>query len=590
MKSAHVPLLFLLAVSCYGDELQEVMLATSLRAHFHASGVFLVHSTDFSTHQRSVRFLKYLSNAGVSASSPDISQIRKFKSETSKSLLVLNEDLKKVMNSVIGSQFVWLVLQRRNSMLVELLKDISIPFDCEFLVASPITEGGFNLTEVYRVSDEFPLQIHNFGSWSSAKGLSVSVGSLYSRRNNLQGLQLRTGDLKYMSIKKLLQVRNICFSLQKKMTPSSEFFNEIWKSLERSLNFTSLYVMAPDNSFGSRSKNGSWSGVMGMLQRRDVVASNIALMASASRLLTVDFSVPVLDIKTFLLMRQPDFSVPKWNAYFMSLSTHVWWTILATVFLGAFCAAITGHCNQPLLMVFGAFCQQGQDVLQKPTSVRCILMTSHLTALVLMVCYSGSLVSHLAMQQPELPFSNFEEFLDDDVYELGMIPMSAKLDYFKKSKQPVLRRIYKKKVSAKESRLPKSEAEGVKRICSRDYVHVIASHNLMDVGHLVHCQVTPIPDAFFPGVIAFAITKGSPYLGIFNHKLRTMRASGVLNGLAKRYSFDFSKSRTSAKNPLSFSEVAAVFCCLGLGMVISILIFVLEVLVKWWSVRQKNYG
>jgi len=49
------------------------------------------------------------------------------------------------------------------------------------------------LTELYRVSPTYPLQSYQFGNWTAERGLSVSTVGFYKRRNNLQGLVMKTG-------------------------------------------------------------------------------------------------------------------------------------------------------------------------------------------------------------------------------------------------------------------------------------------------------------------------------------------------------------------------------------------------------------
>ena len=64
-------------------------------------------------------------------------------------------------------------------------------------------------------------------------------------------------------------------------------------------------------------------------------------------------------------------------------------------------------------------------------SGRIILMTSYLTAFILISSYCGSLLSYLMVPSFKPPFNNFEEFLNDVSYALGVFPNSAQLDYFK---------------------------------------------------------------------------------------------------------------------------------------------------------------
>jgi hypothetical protein len=80
--------------------------------------------------------------------------------------------------------------------LDEFFRGIYIPFDSEFLVVQPANDDAAVLTEVYRISASLPLQTHPFGTWSPGDGLTCSDVSFYQRRDNLQGLVLRTAFVK----------------------------------------------------------------------------------------------------------------------------------------------------------------------------------------------------------------------------------------------------------------------------------------------------------------------------------------------------------------------------------------------------------
>jgi hypothetical protein len=72
----------------------------------------------------------------------------------------------------------------------EILDKVNIPPDCEFIVAQSC-EKHVHLMEVYRVHYSFPLEVHQVGNWSQAKGLQWTTRTLYKRRNNLHGLAFR---------------------------------------------------------------------------------------------------------------------------------------------------------------------------------------------------------------------------------------------------------------------------------------------------------------------------------------------------------------------------------------------------------------
>jgi hypothetical protein len=47
-------------------------------------------------------------------------------------------------------------------------------------------------------------------------------------------------------------------------------------------------------------------------------------------------------------------------------------------------------------------------------------LSMNVTALLIVACYSASLLSHIMTKTDKLPFNSFEEFLEDGTYTLGV--------------------------------------------------------------------------------------------------------------------------------------------------------------------------
>jgi hypothetical protein len=91
------------------------------------------------------------------------------------------------------SDGIWLLFLDGLFSLEELFMGIDVPFDCEFLIANHEVDSVITLTEVYRISSDLPLVTYHFGNWTSKGGLTWPNVGFYQRRNNLQGLKLKTG-------------------------------------------------------------------------------------------------------------------------------------------------------------------------------------------------------------------------------------------------------------------------------------------------------------------------------------------------------------------------------------------------------------
>jgi hypothetical protein len=57
------------------------------------------------------------------------------------------------------------------------------------------------------------------------------------------------------------------------------------------------YSKPLDNSSGARQKNGSWSGVTGMMVRGEVQVSNIPFVMTPERQSAMDFTFPLIDTR-----------------------------------------------------------------------------------------------------------------------------------------------------------------------------------------------------------------------------------------------------------------------------------------------------
>jgi hypothetical protein len=65
--------------------------------------------------------------------------------------------------------------------------------------------------------------------------------------------------------------------------------------------------------------------------------------------------------------------------------------------------------------------------------MRLTFVALYVTSYLLLSYYSAAFITDLTLQDPALPFTSFEELLQDGSYKLGMIRKSAQMDFFKVS-------------------------------------------------------------------------------------------------------------------------------------------------------------
>ncbi|PSN41923.1 hypothetical protein C0J52_06811, partial [Blattella germanica] len=343
--------------------------------------------------------------------------------------------------------------------------DVEIPYDCQFLVAQP-RDNYIILTELYRVATNFSLQSNHYGYWTPEEGLTWPELTYYQRRSNLFGMTMKIGVTQEFYSERM--------ALFRRMPTEPDLYADIWSILERELNFT-----------------------------------------------------------TYLVIKKPSTYELKWNIFLMPFTQKLW----AVILLVMLCLAVSYKAIGFLEIYFGiyhgqqisilgafltmvsAFCQQGNIDVPKASSLRLVFATSYLTAYVILACYSAAFITHLTLRKPHLPFQNFEEFLEDGTYRLGMLQKSAQMDYFRQANVKLLKEIYQKMIEPYESTLYTSDKKGMEDVCRIDkFAYMVSTYSMMKRGFLPSCSLAVIPQAFYPGNIAIGITKKSPYLGIFNFK------------------------------------------------------------------------
>jgi len=82
-----------------------------------------------------------------------------------------------------------------------------------------------------------------------------------------------------------------------------------------------------------------------------------------------------------------------------------------------------------------------------------------------------------------------------------------------------VKKIYDKLMAPYEHCMPQNDVEGIRRVCNlKKYALATNTFNLMNLGIVPNCSITCVPQAFFPGSIAVAVTVESPYKELFNQK------------------------------------------------------------------------
>ena len=83
-----------------------------------------------------------------------------------------------------------------------------------------------------------------------------------------------------------------------------------------------------------------------------------------------------------------------------------------------------------------------------------------------------------------------------------------------------MRRLYSKLLAPKKDHFHENVVEGFMRLCEEDKYALVTSDMwlLRLQSGDVPCNIQKVPHTNIPGSVSIAVTKGSPYRALFNHK------------------------------------------------------------------------
>ncbi|PSN34591.1 hypothetical protein C0J52_19840 [Blattella germanica] len=267
--------------------------------------------------------------------------------------LVKNSPYKDILNyKIFSSMFCVRVKQYK-------IKEASIPFSSEFLIAQEIGVNRFTLKEVYHVNSCLPQNVQTFAQWTPTYGLIWQNKGLYQRRSNLKNVVINVGI-------------NVFFG-------SFELIQTQLKQYIYDFKYKTKTSIILNNSWGVLLDNGTWTGMIGMVHRNEVEVGIGAFSMTSSRTNAVNFFVPLLNVKSSVYFRATDGEgILSDNVFIKPFRLQVWIAMLTVITLLATGLSTTYNIGRrigneekyvppvyklldSLFYVFTSFCQQGMQ-------------------------------------------------------------------------------------------------------------------------------------------------------------------------------------------------------------------------------------
>ena len=177
------------------------------------------------------------------------------------------------------------------------MESLPLRLDTNVLSYKEEGDGAIILEEFYKIKGGLMVQNH-FGRWTPPDGLSIGEPNIWERRRDLRGTALINGMVP-------LTFPNPGFVYNMEDGTSVGALVDMLELLRTSLNFTTHDAFVPDNDYGLKGTDGTWTGIIGELKAGRYDMSNAGLTITPEREEAVDLTLGVFEDKVTLIIKNP---------------------------------------------------------------------------------------------------------------------------------------------------------------------------------------------------------------------------------------------------------------------------------------------
>ena len=452
---------------------------------------------------------------------------------------------------------------------------LRLRLDSRVLLYKETQSGGYEVFESYAIKGGTPITKLLF-VWSPGLELPLAIDFLASR-SNLQEVKLKNSWFNSTPLVILAQGNDYSNAVG--------FSVDILNDLQSQLNFTYESVSPQKGKWGWKLKNGSWSGLVGMLLDKKIDMTAVGTLVNIKRHGVVDSLLPFFSMQYALL--SPSANKPKLNAweYAYRFSLSVWLTTIAFLILAAILFSISSRqsVGQGLTLMARLFLQLGYDV---PTTLRVasrmLLLISALTFMLIFMYYESELTATMTSKPPKLGINSFEDVIGQE-YTVVTQQANGLAEGFLKSapKDSAMRWIYDNQYMALNDFKP------LRRVLEMEKTLLWAPYSPFKTKpyekRLVNLEIRETVVLY----LSLVLQKDSEFTEVFNYHLLKMMENGKMEAMKLRW-MTSSNQEFGISNAiqLGYENVMDPFACCALGVIVAAWMSLLEYL----FVKVKHNG
>ncbi len=456
------------------------------------------------------------------------------------------------------------------------------------------TNASLTVEEHYQIKKRVCSNV--LGEWNMDSGLDIPLKSKWERRNDLAGVQLH--------LTTMIQKR---FVNEVENESHTGYIPDIVKMMEQKYNFSTYWTLPKDNKYGTPIGNGSYNGVIGMLQRQETDMGAAPFSVTLERSQVISYSYPIVETYSTLIVAHPSLyeksEAVNMDAFLSVFTPTSWLSVLVmycVLTFASFAIYIVKHLKEKktckgsftesvIKCVKFSYCTLlklgiSEDFIYSSGKIL-VIVSGHMS-IVIFAYYEGTLTSYLTAKPPSQKLTSIVDTIEqgytvillDGSKHAGEIenapPGSAKYE------------VYQKLIKGNPDVYYDSQVELIEAIASSPKVAlfgpdiVFADPRLYSLKGLTEAEVTHVSMTF---------QKNSEFRDFFNYNLYKMEQGGVLQFLEnkwlnRRKPFDdTSCNQVDDVSALGFSSTGFLTTVLCSGIAAAPAILVMEWVWKLWK-------
>ncbi|XP_060828637.1 probable glutamate receptor [Bombus pascuorum] len=377
-------------------------------------------------------------------------------------------------------------------------------------------------------------------------------------------------------------------------TKVTGIYGDIWNLLAYHLNFTLIPVKYEEHHFGERLENGSYSGVMGLLDRNE---TQVIMRTGyyVFRMNLFDYTVPVLNTK-YRLHIKPNYEYD--NRWLLSIFTRE--TLCTYIFL-ILIFAVAGYIFQygsrknrkrskqsksrsgyfnftdHIFYTYSIMCCQGYLPQGFCDQSKILSTSKFLFAWLMLLIFSSSLIYRMTNRTMTPPFVDFNTLINQSKYDVLIFEGST---IYELVKNAIHSSVYNSHELSERIFFEKNLSFIYKEICfSKKLLAILENEYRASSRSKNFCRVVPVGKNYFQTWVGFGVSKRFPYKRSIDTSIIKLREVGLIDILKDRWLHHINNIEKTPFKRIDMHQVYLLFKMLFIGIVLSLIILSLENLI-----------